>query len=265
MRIAVTGANGLIGGEAVALLEGHEVLALGKGPCRLAPGAYTYAAADLGERGSTASALLDFRAEAVLHAGALTDVDGCERDPDLAWRVNVEGTAEVARACRSLGARLVALSTDYVFDGDGRALLRGRSAQPARRLRPLEALRRGGGPAPRPGRRGGAGGGGLRRPHPDPLHLRLAGGREALPRRAGARLPRPAGLDHARLGRRGPLPGAPARDRSPRHPPPLRRHRARPRRAGPPHRGAVRAWRGRSSRSRPPRRSSSPRGRSAAA
>ena len=117
MRIAVTGANGLIGGEAVALLEGHEVLALGKGPCRLAPGAYTYAAADLGERGSNASALLDFRAEAVLHAGALTDVDGCERDPDLAWRVNVEGTAEVARACRSLGARLVALSTDYVFDG----------------------------------------------------------------------------------------------------------------------------------------------------
>jgi len=118
VRIAVTGANGLIGGEAVALLEQHEVLALGKGPCRLRPGPYTYVSADLGERGPTATALAGFRAEAVLHAGALTDVDACERDPDLAWRVNAEGTAEVARTCASLGARLVALSTDYVFDGD---------------------------------------------------------------------------------------------------------------------------------------------------
>jgi dTDP-4-dehydrorhamnose reductase len=117
MRVAVTGANGLIGAEAVALLAGHEVLALGRGPCRLAPGPYTYVSADLAEPGATAAALSDFRPDAVLHAGALTDVDACERDPDLAWRVNAEGTAEVARACRALGARLVALSTDYVFDG----------------------------------------------------------------------------------------------------------------------------------------------------
>jgi dTDP-4-dehydrorhamnose reductase len=72
--------------------------------------------ADLGG-GGTERALLDFRAEAVLHAGAVTDVDGCEREPDLAWRVNAGGTQEVARACRALGARLVAVSTDYVFDG----------------------------------------------------------------------------------------------------------------------------------------------------
>jgi dTDP-4-dehydrorhamnose reductase len=62
-------------------------------------------------------ALLDFRAEAVLHAGAATDLDGCERDPEAAWRVNVGGSEQVARACRALRARLVAVSTDYVFDG----------------------------------------------------------------------------------------------------------------------------------------------------
>jgi dTDP-4-dehydrorhamnose reductase len=45
-------------------------------------------------------------------------VDGCERDPELAWRVNVGGSEQVARACRALGARLVAVSTDYVFDGE---------------------------------------------------------------------------------------------------------------------------------------------------
>lgn len=118
MRVAVTGANGLVGGHAVAQLAGrHEVLALGHGPCRLAAGSFTYREADLAAAGETAAALHDFRAEAVLHAGAITDLDRCERDPELAWRVNVEGTAEVARACNALRARLLALSTDYVFDG----------------------------------------------------------------------------------------------------------------------------------------------------
>jgi dTDP-4-dehydrorhamnose reductase len=119
MRVAVTGANGLLGGEAVARLAGkHEVLALGRGACRLPLGPFTWRDADLGDGRSVEAALLGFRAEAVLHAGAATDVDGCEREPELAWRVNVGGTEQVARACRVLGARLVAVSTDYVFDGE---------------------------------------------------------------------------------------------------------------------------------------------------
>ncbi|HET9599740.1 MAG TPA: SDR family oxidoreductase [Anaeromyxobacteraceae bacterium] len=117
-RVAVTGANGLLGGAAVALLAGrHEVLALGRGPCRLPPGAYRWAGADLADGRAVEVALREFRAEAVLHAGAMTDVDACERDPEAAWRANVGGTEAVARACRALGARLVAVSTDYVFDG----------------------------------------------------------------------------------------------------------------------------------------------------
>jgi dTDP-4-dehydrorhamnose reductase len=119
MRVAVTGANGLLGSEAVAQLAGrHEVLAIGRGPSRLALGAFRWAEADLGDGASVERTLLEFRAEAVLHAGAATDVDGCERDPELAWRVNVGGSEQVARACRTLGARLVAISTDYVFDGE---------------------------------------------------------------------------------------------------------------------------------------------------
>ncbi len=118
MRVAVTGANGLLGGEAVSRLAGrHEVLGLGRGPCRLPAGAYAWADVDLGDGRSVERALLDFRAEVVLHAGAMTDVDACERDPEAAWRVNVGGTEQVARACRTLRARLVAVSTDYVFDG----------------------------------------------------------------------------------------------------------------------------------------------------
>lgn len=118
MRVAVTGANGLLGGEAVAQLAGrHEVLAIGRGPCRLPAGTFRWAEADLGDGRSVEEALRAFRAEAVLHAGAATDVDGCERDPAMAWRVNVGGSEQVARACAALGARLVAVSTDYVFDG----------------------------------------------------------------------------------------------------------------------------------------------------
>ncbi len=119
MKVAVTGANGLLGGDAVAqLAAGHQVLAIGRGPSRLGPGGFEYADADLGDGHSVEIALLGFRPEAVLHAGAMTDVDGCERDPEQAWRVNVGGTEQVARACRALGARLVAVSTDYVFDGE---------------------------------------------------------------------------------------------------------------------------------------------------
>jgi dTDP-4-dehydrorhamnose reductase len=119
VKIAVTGANGLVGSEAVGRLAAHEVLALGRGPCRLAPGAYRWADVDLGNAPAVEEALVAFGVEAVLHAGAFTDVDGCERDPVRAWAVNVDGTAAVARACRARGARLVAVSTDYVFDGEG--------------------------------------------------------------------------------------------------------------------------------------------------
>jgi dTDP-4-dehydrorhamnose reductase len=116
--VAVTGANGLLGGEAVALLSGrHEVLALGLGRSRLPPGPYAWDDSDLGDGGSVEAALRAFEAEFVLHAGAMTDVDACERDPGRAWAVNVGGSEQVARACARLGARLVAVSTDYVFDG----------------------------------------------------------------------------------------------------------------------------------------------------
>ena len=118
MRVAVTGANGLLGGAAVAELCGkHAILATDLGPSALPSGPYQWADVDLTMAGAIERALADFHPDAVLHAAAMTDVDGCERSPDLAWRINVVGTEAVARACRSMGARLVAVSTDYVFDG----------------------------------------------------------------------------------------------------------------------------------------------------
>lgn len=54
----------------------------------------------------------------ILHASAITDVDLCERDKDLAFRVNILGTKNVVDAAKNLGAYIVYVSTDYVFSGD---------------------------------------------------------------------------------------------------------------------------------------------------
>jgi dTDP-4-dehydrorhamnose reductase len=53
----------------------------------------------------------------VVHAAAETNVERCETERDLARRINVDGTANMAAACVSVGARLILISTDYVFDG----------------------------------------------------------------------------------------------------------------------------------------------------
>lgn len=118
MKVVVTGGNGVLGGAAVrALAKRHEVLALGRGAARELPPGVAWREADLSDPRATFDAIAAFRPRAVLHCGAMTDVDACERDPGAARRVNAEGTAQVARACRETGARLVAVSTDYVFDG----------------------------------------------------------------------------------------------------------------------------------------------------
>lgn len=56
--------------------------------------------------------------DAVIHCAAMTAVDKCEVDRDMAFRLNARGTANVAAACARQGIRLIAISTDYVFDGD---------------------------------------------------------------------------------------------------------------------------------------------------
>ena len=61
----------------------------------------------------------EFAPRVVIHCAAMTDVDGCERDPTAAERTNVQGTANVAAACGE-SVRLVHISTDFVFDGRAR-------------------------------------------------------------------------------------------------------------------------------------------------
>ncbi len=74
---------------------------------------------DIGEEAAVGRAFRELRPEFVFHLAAFTDVDGCEANPPMAEQVNPLGTRNVARACAEIGAGLLYVSTDYVFDGRG--------------------------------------------------------------------------------------------------------------------------------------------------
>ncbi|MDP8987628.1 MAG: dTDP-4-dehydrorhamnose reductase [Actinomycetota bacterium] len=107
MKVLVTGADGQLGREVVTLLEGagHDVVATDQGSL------------DVTDRGAVLGAVAGLRPHAVVHTAAWTDVDACETDPDLAFRVNALAVRHVAEAGRRFAAHICHVSTDYIFDG----------------------------------------------------------------------------------------------------------------------------------------------------
>jgi dTDP-4-dehydrorhamnose reductase len=105
MRIAITGHKGQLGQCLQRRLAQHEQLLI------------DMPEHDITRVDSIVPAIDRFRPNVVIHAAAYTNVDGCERDPDLAMRVNGLGTQNVAIACQRAGAALVHISTNEVFDG----------------------------------------------------------------------------------------------------------------------------------------------------
>jgi dTDP-4-dehydrorhamnose reductase len=104
MRILITGAQGQLGHALQQALSGKDLILK-----------------DLPEfdltQSDSESQIVAARPTVILHVGAYTNVDGAEREPDRAMAVNAQGTTFVARAAATLNARLIYLSTDYVFDG----------------------------------------------------------------------------------------------------------------------------------------------------
>jgi dTDP-4-dehydrorhamnose reductase len=105
MRVLITGVTGQLATDLVPAFDGHEVVAT------------TRAELDLGDRDSTMSAICSVEPDIIVHPAAWTAVDACEDDRDQAFRVNALGTRHVANAARVVGAHVLYLSTDYVFDG----------------------------------------------------------------------------------------------------------------------------------------------------
>jgi len=105
MKIFVTGASGQVGSEFIRAFAGHDIITASRPEF------------DLADERSVRSAIESAAPDLVLHPAAFTDVDGCEREPLRAYQINTLGTRNVALASRRVGATLVAISTDYVFDG----------------------------------------------------------------------------------------------------------------------------------------------------
>jgi dTDP-4-dehydrorhamnose reductase len=122
VRILVTGSNGLLGTKVLERLlsEGADQ-PLGASRNERANGYLgdlPFWRLDVTDAADVERVLDEARPDAVIHTAALTDVDGCERQQDLARAVNTDGAGNVARACAARGIRLVHLSTEYVFDGE---------------------------------------------------------------------------------------------------------------------------------------------------
>lgn len=107
MRLLVTGANGQLGRDVVLLLEkeGHDVLGCDRE--RL----------DITDYLQCEEVITSYHPEVVIHCAAYTAVDDAEMEPDKAYQVNTVGTRNVTVATEQVGAKLVYISTDYVFDG----------------------------------------------------------------------------------------------------------------------------------------------------
>jgi dTDP-4-dehydrorhamnose reductase len=118
MRVLVTGAAGQVGVRLV-----HELRQCGYQPIGLghSQSSAIDVAADIRDRAHVATALEDARPDAIIHAAAYTDVDGCERDQTLADAVNHLGSENIASLAAERNIWMLGIGTDFVFPGDGGA------------------------------------------------------------------------------------------------------------------------------------------------
>jgi dTDP-4-dehydrorhamnose reductase len=107
MNIAVIGSNGQLGSDVVRVLahQGEDVYSL------------THADIEVSSLESVADCLRSRRPEIVINTAAMHHVENCEQEPGKAYAVNAVGARNLATVTRDLGAALIHVSTDYVFDG----------------------------------------------------------------------------------------------------------------------------------------------------
>lgn len=107
MRLLLTGGSGQVGSALRAMAP--DSIEINAPPSRHL---------DIAQPESVVAAVTALRPNVVVNAAAYTAVDAAEDDAERAWRVNAEGPGHLAAACATVGARLIQLSTDYVFDGN---------------------------------------------------------------------------------------------------------------------------------------------------
>ncbi|KAF0091884.1 MAG: dTDP-4-dehydrorhamnose reductase [Fusobacteria bacterium] len=109
MKVLVTGANGQLGYDVIERLEKSNIECLGIDIDIL----------DITDQEQVKKFISNYSPEVVIHCGAYTAVDKAEDEKELCYSVNVLGTRFIAQACKEVDAKMVYISTDYVFDGEG--------------------------------------------------------------------------------------------------------------------------------------------------
>ncbi len=117
MKLLVTGASGLYGSKLaqIATEKQHQIYSLHS------QHSVTFGIpiqADITNKSQIESVFRETTPEVVIHAASLTDVDKCETNRELAWKINVDGTGNIAQAAKQINSFVLYISTDYVFDGE---------------------------------------------------------------------------------------------------------------------------------------------------
>ena len=127
MKFFVTGVNGQLGHDVMneLLKRGHSGTGSDLAPVYsgiddgTAVTAAPYVSLDITDKDAVNRVLTEIRPDAVVHCAAWTAVDAAEDNEDLVRRVNADGTRYIAEACKAIDSKMLYLSTDYVFDGEG--------------------------------------------------------------------------------------------------------------------------------------------------
>lgn len=109
MKILVTGANGQLGYDVCQALTARKVEHKGVGRADFT----------ITDKEKTHDYITNYHPDVVIHCAAWTDVDKAEDENKKAYAVNTEGTQNIAAACKTIDAKMLYISTDYVFPGDG--------------------------------------------------------------------------------------------------------------------------------------------------
>lgn len=121
MRIMITGCHGLLGQSVLKMFlksTDSEILATAKDARTFLDfGGFDYTMLDITSRSDVKNLVVYFRPDVIINTAAYTNVDGCETNRELAWRVNVEGVRNLVNSARRVDAKLIHISTDYIFDG----------------------------------------------------------------------------------------------------------------------------------------------------
>lgn len=125
-KILLTGSNGLLGQKLVQLILDrgeYELIATARGENRLPlpsteAGGVVYRSLDVTDHDQVRQIMAEVKPDHVIHTAAMTNVDQCEAEREACWKLNVDAVQYLAEACQSHNARLLHLSTDFIFDGE---------------------------------------------------------------------------------------------------------------------------------------------------